>query len=85
MKLIADNMDVTLEDVMNVDISPTMLSLATMIARFSGTSEHRIKIKFCTLCESVCNRTDTLTLRKDSPVRHEILNYVLQWMSPVKV
>ncbi|KAF8883153.1 hypothetical protein CPB84DRAFT_1817082 [Gymnopilus junonius] len=84
LKLMADNTDATLEDVMNVEISSTILSLASMIARFSGASVHRIKVKFCTLCESVCSRTDTLTLRKDSPVRHEILNYVLQWMLPVK-
>ncbi|KDR84288.1 hypothetical protein GALMADRAFT_87191 [Galerina marginata CBS 339.88] len=83
LKLVADNSEATLEDVMNVDISSTMIALASFIARSSASSAHRIKIKFCVLCESVCNRTDTLTIRKDSHLRHEILNHVLQWMVPV--
>ena len=67
---------------MNVDMSSSMRMLATFIARFSGPSTHRIKIKYCILCESVCSRTDTLTIRKDSSARYIILDILLQWMSP---
>ena len=77
-----ENTEVALEDVMNVDMSSSMQMLATFIARFSGPSFHRIKIKYCVLCESVCSRTDTLTIRKDSPARYIILDILLQWMSP---
>jgi len=73
---------VALEDVMNVDMSGIMLSLVKLTARCSGTTDQRIKMKYCTLCESICSRTDNLTLRKDSPVRHEVLHYLYQWMSP---
>ena len=67
---------------MNVDMSPSMQMLATFLARFSGPASYRIKIKYCILCESVCNRTDTLTIRKDSPARYIILDILLLWMSP---
>ena len=67
---------------MNVDMSSCMQTLATFIARFSGPSSYRIQIKYCTLCESVCSRTDTLTIRKDSRARCIILDILLQWMSP---
>ena len=67
---------------MNIDISSSMQILATFIARFSGPSTHRIKIKYCSLCESVCSRIDTLTIRRDSPARYIILDILLQWMSP---
>ncbi|TFK62722.1 hypothetical protein BDN72DRAFT_964371 [Pluteus cervinus] len=80
LKLLVENNQVNLEDVMSIDISSTMLSLATFIARFSGVASHRVKIKFCTMCDSVCGRTDTLTLRKDSGARHNILDIVLDWM-----
>ena len=67
---------------MNVDMGSSMQMLATCINRFSGPSTDRIKAKYCGLCESVCSRTDTLTLRKDSPARYIILDILLQWMSP---
>jgi hypothetical protein len=58
--------------------------MSTFIARFSGPSTtHRIKIKYCGLCESVCSHMDTLTIgRKNSPARFIILDTLLQWMSP---
>ena len=67
---------------MNVDMSSSMQMLAACITRFSGTSTDRIKIKYCSLCESVCSRVDTLMLRRDSPARYIILDILLQWMSP---
>jgi hypothetical protein len=71
---------------MNVDMSSTMLTLSSFINRFAGSSSaNRIKIKYCNLCETVCARADTLTIRKDSPVRHQIIEKVLTWMSTAKV
>ena len=86
LKLVTENTQVTLEDAMNVDMSSTMLTLSSFVNRFSSSSSAtRIKIKYCNLVEVVCSRTDTLMIRKDSPVRHQILERVLSWMSPVKV
>ena len=67
---------------MNVDMSSSMQMLAIFLARFSGPASYRFKIKYCNLCESVCSRTDTLTIRKDSPARYIILDILLLWMSP---
>ena len=67
---------------MNVDMSSSMQMLAIFLARFSGPASYHIKIRYCNLCESICNRTDTLTIRKDSPARYIILDVLLQWMSP---
>jgi hypothetical protein len=66
---------------MNVDMSSSMQMLAIFLARFSGPTSYRIKIKYCILCESVCSRMDTLTIRKDSPARYIILDILLIWMS----
>lgn len=85
LKLIAENNEVKLEDVMNVDLSGIMVTLAMFIRSFTGPSSHRTKIKYCSLCEAVCNRTDTLTIRKDSNARHEILSTALDWMVPPSV
>jgi hypothetical protein len=80
-KLITENTEVTLEDVMNVDMISSMEMLANCITRISGPSTERIKIKYCGICESVCSRMDSLTLRKESPARYIILDILLQWMS----
>ena len=67
---------------MNVDMISSMQMLATCITRISvGPSTDRIKIKYCSICESVCNRMDSLTLRKESSARYIILDILLQWMS----
>jgi hypothetical protein len=80
--MICENTEVALEDVMNIDMSSSMQLLATFIARFSGPSTHRIKIKYCGLCESVCSHMGILTIRKNSPPCFIILDTLLQWMSP---
>ncbi|KAF8165773.1 hypothetical protein B0H34DRAFT_794124 [Crassisporium funariophilum] len=85
LKLVSENTQVSLEDVMNIDMSSSMQTLANFIARFSGPSSYRIKIKYCVLCESACSRTDTLTIRKDSSARYGILDIILQWMTPAGV
>ena len=70
---------------MNVDLSSIMQTLVNFLSRFTGVVAQRIKMKFCILVEGACSRTDTLTIRKDSPVRHEILDIVLGWMEPGSV
>lgn len=67
---------------MNVDMSTLMQMLAIFLARFSGPASYHIKVKYCNLCESVCSRTDNLTIRKDSPARYIILDVLLQCLSP---
>ena len=70
-----------LEDVMNVDMISSMQMLATCITRISDPTTDRIKIKYCGICESVCSRIDSLTIRKESSARYIILDILLQWMS----
>ncbi|KAJ7458402.1 hypothetical protein B0H11DRAFT_187286 [Mycena galericulata] len=80
LKLIIENTHVGAEEIMSIDISLTMLSLASFIARFDPQSASRLRLKFCALCDAVCDRTDTLTLRKDNPARQKILDIVMEWM-----
>ena len=80
-KLITENTEMALEDVMNVDMISSMQMLATCITRISDPSTDRIKIKYCGICESVCSRMDSFTLRKESPARYIIIDILLQWMS----
>jgi hypothetical protein len=70
-----------LEDVMNVDMISSMQMLATCISRIPGPSSDRIKIKYCGICESICSRIDSFTVRKESPARFIVLDILLQWMS----
>ena len=63
-----------------MDINTTLLALAESVARFNEASTHRIKIKYCGLCDSVCDRTDTLSFRKDTGDRHNILDIIMEWI-----
>ncbi|KAA1466679.1 hypothetical protein DENSPDRAFT_831556 [Dentipellis sp. KUC8613] len=79
LKLLVENAQ-SKDDVLAVDMTPTLNALATFIARFNDPACHRIKIKFCNLCDSAFSRNDTLALRKDNTVRQRILDTVLEWI-----
>ncbi|KAL0070247.1 Ras GTPase activating protein ira2 [Marasmius tenuissimus] len=81
LKLIVENTQSRLEEVMNIDISGTLTGLTNVITRYDSEDTFREKIKFCSLCDSVYERSDTLTLRKDSNARQNILDTVVQWVS----
>lgn len=85
LKLLVENTHVAMEDVMSIDISSIMLTLASFVSRFNGHASFRVKTKFCVMCESVCDRTDTLTLRKDSSARHGILDIIMEWIKTTTV
>ncbi|KAJ7821199.1 hypothetical protein B0H14DRAFT_2831907 [Mycena olivaceomarginata] len=80
LKLIIDNKHIRSDEIMSIDISSTMHSLALFIARFDAQAASRLRLKFLMLCDSVCDRPDTLTLRRDNPARQKILDIVMDWM-----
>ena len=85
IKLIVESAHVAPEDIMSIDISSTMLQLASFMARFRGPATFRMKIKFCVMCESVSDRTHTLTVRNESAARRSILDMVISWIQPITV
>ncbi|KAG5638079.1 hypothetical protein H0H81_001929 [Sphagnurus paluster] len=82
LKLLVENSHGTMEDVMSIDVSSTMLTLASFMSRFNGYTSFRLKTKFCVMCEIVCDRTNTLAVRKDSNARRDILNIIIGWIQP---
>jgi neurofibromin 1 len=85
VKLMAENTQIALEEVVNVDIGPVTVAMARRIARCYGVSGQRLRIKYCNLCESIGSRSDNICLRIDSTTRHEILGFIIQWMDLPKV
>ncbi|KAG7097519.1 hypothetical protein E1B28_004862 [Marasmius oreades] len=81
LKLIVENTQARMEEVINIDISGTLTGLTNVITRYDSQDTFREKIKFCSLCDSVYERSDTLTLRKDSNARQNILDAVIQWIN----
>ena len=82
VKLMAENTQVALEEVVNVDIGPLMLAMVRRLARCFGSSGQRLRIRYCNLSETIGCRSDNISLRIDSATRHEILDFILQWMTP---
>ncbi len=76
-----DNHQERMEEMLSLDITTAVQALATFLHRSEGGPElTRLKIKFCTLCDSTADRPDTLTLRKDSNARRIILDIVSAWL-----
>ncbi|TFK24729.1 hypothetical protein FA15DRAFT_406917 [Coprinopsis marcescibilis] len=83
LKLLAENSHGPQDDVLSIDVSSLMLSIAEFINRYDEPASHRIKIKFCLLCKSICDRSEILTIRKDNQIRNTILDIVLEWLLPM--
>ncbi|KAF5334397.1 hypothetical protein D9611_013526 [Ephemerocybe angulata] len=83
LRLLTEDKPTSAEDSMSIDISSLMLSLLSSISRTDDPGLNRIKIKFCGLCRTLCDRSDILTMRKDDTVRNAILDRVLSWLTPL--
>ncbi|GAW06426.1 ras gtpase activator [Lentinula edodes] len=82
LKLMVENSHGRIEEVLSIDISPTLLGLASFITRFDSPDIFRIKQKFCSLCDCVCGRAGNLSIRKDNDIRRDILDIILEWIVP---
>lgn len=51
-----------------------------MISHCVGAQTFRLRLKFCGLCDSICTRTDTFILRKESPARQNIVELLMEWI-----
>ncbi|KAF5371189.1 hypothetical protein D9758_004214 [Tetrapyrgos nigripes] len=79
LKLIAEN-TAARQEIVSIDIGATLLNLATLIKGYGATETFRLKSKFCSLCESLCDRTESLMLRRDGDVRRNLLDIVVKWI-----
>ncbi|KAI0065862.1 hypothetical protein BV25DRAFT_1988944 [Artomyces pyxidatus] len=72
----------TPDELLTIDMTPTLHALAGFITRFNEPASYRIRIKFCQLCDSIFTRPDMLAMRKDSTsnIRQHILNILLGWI-----
>lgn len=80
LKLLLEKSDVPADEVEHIDISTTLVALAGFIARFNNPLSYRIRLKLCALCDCVCERTETLTLRRDTNARHLIIDILMEWI-----
>ena len=68
------------DEVLTVDMTPTLYSLATFINTFENIPAYRIRLKFCALCDSVFSRPDMLRKDSTSSHRQKILDILLGWI-----
>jgi len=68
------------DEVMTVDMTPTLYSLATFMNSFENIPVYRIRLKFCALCDSVFSRPDMLRKDSTSSHRQKILDILLGWI-----
>ncbi|KAG0709913.1 hypothetical protein DFH29DRAFT_1012634 [Suillus ampliporus] len=79
LKSLVENAQMPPDEALSIDLGSILHVLVGFISRFSDPVSYRIRVKFCALCESICHRTDTLTLRKDDLSRNRIIDIVMDW------
>ena len=79
LKLMLENAQAQ-DEVLTVDMTPTLYSLATFINTFDSIPAYRIRLKFCALCDSVFSRPDMLRKDSTSSHRQKILDILLGWI-----
>jgi hypothetical protein len=79
LKLMVENAQAQ-DEVLKVDMTPTLYSLATFINSFNNLPAYRIRSKFCALCDSVFSRPDMLRKDSTSSHRQKILDILLGWI-----
>jgi len=79
LKLMVENAQAQ-DEVLTVDMTPTLYSLATFINSFNNVPAYRIRFKFCALCDSVFSRPDMLRKDSTSSHRQKILDILLGWI-----
>ncbi|THV03328.1 hypothetical protein K435DRAFT_835905 [Dendrothele bispora CBS 962.96] len=79
LKLITEHTSAR-QEIVSIDIGPTLEGLALLIVEYGTSESSRIKSKFCVLCESVCDRTESLMLRKDNITRKNLLETIITWI-----
>jgi hypothetical protein len=79
LKSLVENAQMPPDEALSTDLGSILHVLVQFISRFSDPVSYRIRVKFCALCESICERTDTLNVRKDDLSRNCIVDVVMDW------
>ncbi|KAK2465915.1 hypothetical protein APHAL10511_001556 [Amanita phalloides] len=82
LKLLLENNHAKTQESPKVDIGPTLYMLASLISRIPGNEASRTKAKFCTVSEIASDSQESLQLRKNTNMRHLILDIIMEWVKP---
>jgi len=79
LKMLIEHVQLS-EDVLTVNLTSTLYALAGFITRFHEPASHRVRLKFCGLCDAIFSRKDIVGKLKEGPVRQHVLDIVLEWI-----
>lgn len=83
LKVLSENANSLAEDLRIIDIPSLLYTLATFINKIDPTdlTAARLKLKFCTLCNTVFSRNEPVIMRnKESTVRQSIVDIIIDWV-----
>ncbi|KIK64870.1 hypothetical protein GYMLUDRAFT_83217 [Collybiopsis luxurians FD-317 M1] len=84
LKAMVENGPERINEFSNEQFFLTLLSLAVFITRLQSPEIFRIKQKFCSLCDIVCDGTSIPSARKDKDIPRGILDTIVEWIVPPK-
>lgn len=67
------------EEMRGLDMMSTLLTVANLLTRLQDVVGNRLKLKFCSLCDSFLDRAGAFSIRKDSSSRIGIADLIIVW------
>ncbi|KAI0686496.1 hypothetical protein BC835DRAFT_1523052 [Cytidiella melzeri] len=78
VKVIVDNVPDG-EEMRSVDMTSIFLKVAALLSRLQDPSVLRLKLKFCSMCDSFLDRSESFPVRRDNAARIGIADLVIEW------
>lgn len=67
------------EEMRGIDIMSTFLKVATLLSQLHDPAAQRLKVKFCSMCDSFLDKSELFPVRKDNASRIGIADLIIEW------
>ncbi|KAI0089247.1 hypothetical protein BDY19DRAFT_1089227 [Irpex rosettiformis] len=67
------------EEVRAIDMTAIFLKIAALLTRLQDPAMLRLKLKFCSMCDSFLDRSESFPVRKDNAARIGIADLIIEW------
>ena len=71
------------EEMRGVDIMSTFLKVANLLSQLQDPAAQRLKVKYCSLCDSFLDKSELFPVRKDNGSRIGIADLIIEWTQEV--
>ncbi|KAI0340881.1 hypothetical protein BDW22DRAFT_1485833 [Trametopsis cervina] len=67
------------EEMRGIDVTSTLLKVAGLLTRLQEPSVLRLKLKYCAMCDSFLDRSESFPVRRDNAARIGMADLITEW------